>query len=382
MHTIRKYIEDREGEMLSLLENVVRINSHTADKDGVDRVGGVFAGALEDMGFSVRAVRQTACGDHLVAENPAAAQQGGVLLCGHMDTVFPEEMGFSGFFRRDGKIMGPGVCDMKGGLVVGVYALKALQAAGDLDDRPAVFILNSDEETGSLTSRDLITAEAGKRDFSFVLEAAEPGGEVIVGRKGRKVFRLRALGRACHAGYADRDKASAILELARKISALERLNDPAAGVSVNVGRVSGGIGPNTVPGRAEAEAEYRFIDQKTGDAVWGKIVELAGVSETPGVALDLAVTAGRPPMPTTDGVERLYGIVSEIGADLGLAVGRAYRGGGSDANTVSRAGVPVLDGMGPIGGALHTRDEYIFEKSLTERAVLCALSMRRSFALS
>ncbi|WP_243546938.1 M20 family metallopeptidase [Pseudodesulfovibrio tunisiensis] len=379
MERIEKYLLDNESGMFDLLERLVRINSHTANKAGVDRVADAVQAELEGMGLLVRRIENDEVGDYLVAETPERANGGGAMLCGHMDTVFPPEMGFDCFVRENGLIKGPGVYDMKSGIVCGIYALKALDAAGLLKGRSVAFVLNSDEETGSIRSRHTIIEEAEKSDFCFVMEGAELNGEVVTGRKGRTTFSLEVQGRPCHAGACPLPKSSAVMELAHRILELEALNDPDAGTSLNVGVIEGGVGVNTVPAQARAMVEFRFVEERLGEELWAKVERLAASPVTPGVTGRVERLAGRPSMQTSQAIMDLYAVVQETADRLGLSVDNVFRGGGSDANFVSRTGIPVLDGLGPAGDHCHTPDEYMVESSMVERTLLTAVALHRAF---
>lgn len=379
LETIREYIDAHEQEMHALLERIVRINSYTTIKSGVDAVGDVLEEVMLDMGFTVRRDNQTAAGDNLIAENALRTDGRRVLLCGHMDTVFPPEDGFD-CYRPDGaNIIGPGVVDMKGGLVVGIYALKALQAAGKLDDMPIAFVFNSDEEIGSPDSRELIVEQAKNAALALVFECSGPGGKVVTARKGKLSFELAIKGQAGHSGNFTGPKATAILELAHKTIAIEALNNPDKGVSANVGVISGGVGPNTIAPAAHARIECRYWKETDGVILREAIEAVAAETFVPGTTTELTVIPGRPTMEKSEATEKLYSIVKAAGSDLGIPVEKSARGGVSDANFIAQAGTPVLDGMGPTGGKDHSHDEYMIASSLTERTILAAVTMRRAF---
>ncbi|MCK9239540.1 M20 family metallopeptidase [Desulfocurvus sp.] len=379
--SILRWTREREPEMLALLERLVRINSYTANKAGTDAVGAVLREAMTGLGFGVQVVPQADAGDHLIARCPGARRlapgQRQVLFCGHMDTVFPPDSGFDAFVNQGDRVTGPGVIDMKGGLVAGIYALAALAAHGQLEGMPVAFVFNSDEETGSYRSRELIMAEAARSAFAFVFECSGPGGETTTGRKGKTTLRVRATGRAGHAGNLGHAKPSAVLELAHKTIALEALNDAARGVSVNVGLVSGGVGPNTVAPRAEATVECRYRTAADGEALVAAAVALAGRPEVPGTAVEVEVVPGRPPMEPGPANRRLLEHVVAAGRELDVPVAEDYRGGVSDANYIAQVGTPVLDGLGPGGERDHSPEEYMITSTLAARAALAAVSARR-----
>lgn len=378
---ISKFVREREQEMFALLERLVRVNSYTTDKKSVDAVADIIQEFMKDSGFLVRRQGQAELGDNLVAENRLRNKGGGVLLCGHMDTVFPRDMGFDCFDRRDdGTLNGPGVVDMKGGLVVGIYALKALEAAGLLKDMPVAFVFNSDEEIGSPQSCDLIIEESEKSDVAFVFECANPGGEVATARKGKQSFDITVHGQSGHSGnFKGDEKPSAILELARLTIGLEELNNAETGVTVNVGLINGGVGPNTVAPKATAYVECRYPTEEYGQAVRDAVHEMAENPKTPGTTVEVKDVPGRPAMAKSDGIAALYDLVAEAAEELDIPILENARGGVSDANFIAMTGTPVIDGMGPIGGRDHSPDEYMEIDSLVERTILSAVSMRRAW---
>lgn len=371
---LREYCEAQRPRMLELLERVVRINSHTWNKQGSDAVADVFAGELEARGLEVQRVAHREVGDTLVARTPAAVrpEAGQILFCGHMDTVFPEEMGFSCFERQGGTIRGPGVIDMKGGLVAALFAIEALQKAGVFDSIPLIFLLNADEEVGSPHSTPLIQEQARHSSFAFVFECSGLQGQVVTARKGRHGFTLTCAGRAGHVGQAGADKPSAILELAHKIIAIESLNALERGLTCNVGRVGGGTGPNTVPESATAEVDCRFVSREDAEAVRHAVEDVAARQTVPGVHTHLETVGQRPPMEAAQGNRALFAILRELGQRMDVAVLEEARGGVSDANTIADLGVPVLDGLGPSGDRDHSSDEYMLADSLPQRTALAA----------
>jgi glutamate carboxypeptidase len=372
---VMAWLSEREDEMLALLERLVAVNSHTPNKSGVDAVALIIEQAALGQGLIVERTPGEPYGDNLIARTPACGKGAArIMFCGHMDTVFPVASGFTEFRREENLAFGPGVIDMKGGLVVGLYALRALDALGLLADAPAAFVFNSDEEVGSPVSAELIRREAENSVFALVFECSGPGGETVTARKGKATYRLEITGGAGHAGAASGGKPSAILELAGKIAALEALNDPERGVSVNVGRVGGGSGPNVVAEAAEALVDTRFITDEDGDALARAVSALGRSSNTPGVTCYIEAVSARPAMERSEANRNLLEIARDCGDLLGVPVIEDFRGGVSDANLIARCGVPVLDGMGPAGEFDHSPDEYMIVSSLAERAALAALT--------
>jgi glutamate carboxypeptidase len=373
---ISAFLKTRHQEMFSLLEEMVRIQSGTYNKAGVDRVGRLILSVLQPHGLSCRIVEQESSGNHLVVrsncEDPSDKQ---ILLTGHMDTVFPEDTGFTGYREDSARAYGPGVIDMKGGLVAGIFALKALGSETLLKKIPLTFIFNSDEEIGSPGSRALIQQEAAKSAFAFVLETGGRNGEIVTGRKGNLSLRLSIRGKAGHAAFAGKEKASAVLELAHKIIAFESLNDPDRGITVNVGKVNGGIGPNTVADHALARIDFRFTEPPDKVKLENSISEITRRVDVPGTDSGFTVLSSRPPMPASAKNKNLFKAVQETAQSLGFSVAEEFRAGVSDANVIAGENTPVIDGLGPIGAMDHSEDEYMIKDSLMQRSSLIACAL-------
>ena len=297
------------------------------------------------------------------------------LLSGHMDTVFPEDTQFNWYKEDNTHCFGPGVIDMKGGLVAGIFALKALDNEKLLTKIPVKFFFNSDEEIGSPSSKDHIQKEAGNSAFAFVLETGGRNGEIVTGRKGNLSLELKIKGIAGHAAFAGKDKASAIAELAHKIMAFESLNDLDRGISVNVGKVKGGIGPNTVPEHALARIDFRFIGIADKADLEKSISEITKKKDIPKTSSHFAILSSRPPMPASEQNKKLFQALQETATSIGISVSEEFRAGVSDANLIAGEHTPVIDGLGPIGAMDHSEDEYMIKASLLQRSVLLACSL-------
>jgi len=370
---LRTYLKEHRSEMFDLLRQLVCINSGSYNKPGVDAVGRVIVEALADCNLNLEIIETQPVGNLLVFRTPFPPDETGrVLLVGHMDTVFPVDTDFRDYREDADRAYGPGVVDMKGGLVAGIFALKALSEAGLLKRLPLSFVLNSDEEIGSKRSKALIRREAEKSACAFVLEGGGLKGEVVTGRKGNLSARLTVAGRAGHAAFAGSDKTSAIVEMAHKVLAIEALNDFSAGILANVGTVSGGIGPNTVAERAEALLDFRFVQPEDEDRLKTRLSQICAQIMVPGAAAELEIVSGRPPMPVSQANQVLYERVHRIAGRLGISIRPEFRSGVSDANFIARAGTPVLDGLGPIGGGDHSSKEYMLKESLPQRTLLLA----------
>ena len=372
---IDAYLDSHEPDMRRMLGQMVEIQSGSYNKAGVDRVARFVVEEMKDLPVHCTFDNQSQQGDHLIIRTQAVKDNSAILLVGHMDTVFPADTGFN-WYKEDGqKCYGPGVVDMKGGLVVGLFAMKALHAAGCLARIPLTFLLNSDEEIGSPTSAKLIQEEARRSQMALVLECGGLNGEVVVGRKGNMSFKLEINGRAGHAAFAGPDKASAILELAHQCIAMERLNNHQRGITVNMGKITGGIGPNTVPEYAYAAIDCRFLTLPDRETLKKGLEEIATRPTVPGTRCRLDLSGGRGPMEASEPNQNLFDKVNTVAQELGITIKPEVRKGVSDANLIAHVGVPVLDGLGPIGGRDHSEDEYMLKTSLHERCRLLAMAI-------
>ena len=373
-----KIIQDRltagqEQALFELLSELVSVQSGSHNRPGVNRVGRLVRAALAGPGLDLEleTVAGGRYGDHLVFRTRAASGPARpILVTGHMDTVFPPDTPFTDCTRQGRRIHGPGVIDMKGGLVVTIGACRLLARAGLLAGLPLVLLFNSDEEAGSPSSLPILRRLARECSCALVTECGGMNGEVVTGRRGKTGYRLTVHGRAGHAAFAGRDKASAILELAGKIIALEGCNDRE--VVVNVGMVEGGIGPNTVADHATALVDSRYPDQEAGARLRRKISEICAVTTVAGTRCRLEITNERPVMERCEANLRLFRLLARVGERLGIVVREEVRRGVSDANTLAGEGLPVLDGLGPLGEFDHSEEEYLLAPSLPRRTLLLA----------
>jgi len=370
------YLDDREENQFQLLRELVLQPSFSHDKEGVDKVGELIRRQLSDCGMKVEVVQEKEVGNQFIFRSAACSHgRKTLLLVGHMDTVFPVDSSFN-WYKDDGaKVFGPGVIDMKGGLVVAVSVIKAMAHCGLLDSIPLTLICNSDEEIGSPFSRDVILAEAKKCVLGMVFECGGLNGEIVTGRKGKAGYHLDVTGKGGHAAFAGPDKASAILELAHKTIAFEQLNDGDREIVVNVGVIEGGIGPNSIAESAAAEIDTRFLQQLDAEETAEKIRSIAAGCSVAGTSAVLRETSSRLPMEQSIYNKELFHLVKEQATRLGINVQEELRSGGSDANTIAEAAVPVIDGMGPVGACDHSDREYMIRESLPARTKLAALSL-------
>jgi len=368
----------QKAGMIALLERLVEIESPSHDKAAVDRVGAIVAEECRRLGAQVEIHPQTGTGDHIEARwgphpRPLSYEErgDGILLLSHMDTVFPlGTLIKMPFYEKDGKIFGPGVLDMKGGIVIALTAIAALRQTEEMPERPITALFTSDEETGSHTSRLLIESLAKESALALVLESGLMGGAVKTWRKGVGDFKVRVRGRAAHAGGDHEKGRNAIEELAHQVLAIQKLTDYEKGTTLNVGVIRGGIATNVVPDEAVASVDLRVMQPGEAERILARLHRLKPVLE--GTSIEVTGGINRPPMPFDERMKATFERAKEIAEKMGIALQAGGSGGASDANFVAPLGIPVLDGLGAIGEGLHSEREYILTSSLPERARLLA----------
>ncbi len=372
--TLLDWLAPRRTEMEALLARLVDIDSWSRDKAGTDAVADALAEVLAADGIATHRVKGERFGDVLKAELPGRTGGAPVLLMGHRDTVFPTGTVASRPFGRDGDTaFGPGVADMKGGLVVATFVLRALKAAGGLDF-PVVGLFTGDEEIGSPEGRAAIEATARGARAAFNCEPGRASGNVVTARKGGITLDIRVTGRAAHSGVAHADGASAIGALAAKIVRLHALTDYEAGITTNVGVIRGGQSHNTVADLAEAELDIRFVAVDQLDGILAGIDAILAAEDVPGTV----ATATRGPlfMPLEERHSAdLFARYRAAAERVGFAVGCEFTGGCADSGFTAALGVPSLCGLGPVGGKAHTAEEFCRLETLVPRAQALALSV-------
>jgi glutamate carboxypeptidase len=368
------------GRYLEDLRALVGIDCGTYLVEGVNRVADHLQERFTAAGWAVERIPHRPepgadrFGDILVAtlEGP---EVGGprVLLVGHMDTVFPEGTAASRPFRIEGsRAYGPGVSDMKGGLLAGLHAVTCLQDLEAGGFGSITYVCNPDEEVGSPFSGAVIRERARRADVCFVLEGARENGDIVSARKGVCDLRIRYRGRAAHAGVEPERGRSATLQAAHTTVALHQLNGRWPGVTVNVGVIRGGIRPNVVAEECELHVDVRGPTAEAFEAALAEVERLARSTAVPDVETEVQRRSGFPPMEKTAATGRLVERARRIASELGFDVVDAATGGASDANAVAALGVPTLDGLGPVGGADHSPGEWLDLDSVVPRTALLA----------
>ena len=370
LYDLQNFCRAHADWLIETIESLVRIESPSDDKAAVDRCGAELAARLRAIGGDVTTLPQSDRGDHLRAEfGPAAGRP--VLLLGHFDTVWPiGTLDRMPVVHTDGRLHGPGVFDMKAGIGLAMLATRALLETAAPVTRRIVMLWTTDEEVGSATSRAVIEEEARKSDAVFVLEPSLPGGAVKTARKGVGEYELHVHGIPAHAGIDPSKGASAIHELARQILRLEELHDLERGVSVTVGRVSGGTRTNVVAEDARAVIDVRATTGADAARLDAALRRLAPVD--PRTTLTISGGIDRPPLERTEQVIRLYQQARAVASELGQMLEEGSTGGGSDGNFTAATGVSTLDGLGAVGDGAHALHEHVEVSLLPDRAALVA----------
>ena len=368
MREVLAYLHANVDRMRDDLRQLVELESPSDDPSALRRCADVIAERAQELTDGHVRVIDDANGPHLdivVGKEDIPH----LLVLGHFDTVWPLETIRERPYSDDGRVArGPGVFDMKAGIVQGLWATHAIRVVDRRD--PAVRILfNSDEEIQSVRSRSLIETAAQTARAVLVLEPSL-NGALKTARKGVGRFEIVIRGHAAHAGVEPGAGRSAIGELARVIQYLHSLNDADAGVSVNVGVVRGGTRANVVAANAYAVADVRVVDSQQADFITRAVCGLLPSRE--GIEIDVSGGIGRPPMPRTPAIGQLFELAQHIGRSIGLELLETSTGGGSDANFCAALGVPVLDGLGAEGGGAHGVDEHVLIESMPLRAALVA----------
>ncbi|HEX5849138.1 MAG TPA: M20 family metallopeptidase [Rubrobacter sp.] len=365
------YLHEHARSITAFLERLALAESPTASPESQGPVLAILAEAIAGVGYAVRHIPGREYGGHLYAR-PRAGRGPAQLLLGHCDTVWPvgtvKEMPVE---VGDGVVKGPGVYDMKGGLAQMVFALRALHEVGHRPTVTPIVFVNSDEERGSPESTRHIRRLSRIAERTFVMEPSlGPSGKLKTARKGVGRFTVVVEGRPAHAGLDPEGGASAILELSYLIQALFSLNDPARGVTVNVGTIDGGLSPNVVAPKSSAVVDVRVPTQEDARRIAESILGLTPA--TPGVKLLVEGSIGRPPMERTSRNRRLWNAARRLGKEMGLELDEGLAGGGSDGNTTSLF-TATLDGLGAVGDGAHARHEFVLADKMVERAALLAL---------
>jgi len=362
----------RQDAMVRLLGDLVRCESPSHDKAAVDRCGEIVAREWKHRGATVRVLRQKTRGNHLRVEIAGGHGRaaGQILVLGHIDTVYPlGDLKENPFRVAKGRAWGPGTFDMKGGLVLALFAVDALRATGAVPDKRLVFLWTSDEEIGSESSRAPIESEARRSDAVLVLEPSlGPEGKLKTARKGVGGAEIVVTGRSAHAGIEPEKGVNAVHELALQVERLMRMNDPSRGITVQTTVIAGGTVSNVVPDSARAQVDIRVSRMADAAGIERKLHSLRPILK--GAEVEVRGGINRPPLERTAAVQKLFAHARGLAAAMGAELHEASTGGGSDGNLTAALGIPTLDGLGAVGDGAHTPHEHVVIRALAERAAL------------
>ncbi|HXE68197.1 MAG TPA: M20 family metallopeptidase [Hyphomicrobiaceae bacterium] len=372
------WLSAQKDAMLELIGELVNIDSGSYDKAGVEAVGRRLVRFLEENGLIVAIEpHETFAPAIHVRLDATRANEKPIVLMGHRDTVFPKgEAGRRPFRVENGRAYGPGVSDMKAGLVMNAFVLAAIKRFGGAP-APVVGLITSDEEIASPSSRPVIERVARAARCLFNAEPGRPSGNIVTGRKGGVFLRFEVFGRAAHSGGAFEKGISAIGEMAHKIVAMHKVTDMARGVTVNVGIVTGGQSVNTTAPHAEGQIDLRYVKPTDRARALASLQEIVDTAVVPGTTARLEVLGEFLPLTTTGAAQELFAGYQAAAADAGLSIEGEFSGGCADSGFSAGVGCPTLCATGPVGANAHTAEEYLEVASLVPRAQALALAIVR-----
>jgi glutamate carboxypeptidase len=378
---IAAWLAAQQDAMVAMLREMVDIDSGSYDKPGIDAVGAVVSRFMDHHGIPVETIVCEKHGDCLRAtvpgDGPITNSGGNILLMGHRDTVFPDgEVARRPFTIKDGIAYGPGVADMKAGLVMNCFILAAFHTFGGAP-APLVGLFTGDEEIGSPEGRAVIETEARHARVVFNAEPGRASGNIVTGRKGGVFMAFRITGKAAHSGGAFTAGISAIEELARKVQAIHALTDLDRGITLNVGLVRGGQSVNTVAPWAEGEIDLRYVDPDDREDVMAHIGAIIAQSYVPGTRAELVIKGEFLPLTQSAAARKLFEIYVDAAAATGFATGGEFTGGCADSGFAAAVGAPTICAVGPVGGSAHTDEEFLRIDTLVPRAQACARAILR-----
>ncbi len=364
------YIASRYDHFVEDLETIVNIDSGSGYSAGIRKIVAFFQERFSKMGWYARALAfedgDVPCLEAANVDPHAPDTELDFLFLGHMDTVFLEGTAQQRPFSIDGKhARGPGVCDMKGGLVAMLHVMETLQHSKVADNLSVCAGFNSDEEVGSYASRAWLEELAAKSKRVFIFEPCRIGGQRVLQRKGAGWYNVICHGKAAHAGVEPEKGANAVVELAHHIVEIADFGNSELGTTVNVNIVNGGTKGNVIPDFAKARVDVRFAEINEVDRVEECFRQISQTTHVKGVRTEVDGEVNRPPMLPSDKTRQLWNQISEIGTRLGHDMKLIATGGGSDGNFTAALGIPTIDGMGPRGGRAHSEDEFLDLESIT-----------------
>lgn len=376
---IVRRVDETAQELFDFLRQLVECNSYTRNPEGLARNAALIMNKGLENGIEFDRVDM----DHGPLRFPHlyysnTRQEPFFAMAGHFDTVHPPEEGFLHLADEGERLVGPGVNDMKGGVVVSLFALIVLNGLGLGEEIPVRVIYNADEEIGSPTSRKMISEKFGGAAAAFVFEAGRlPGDRILTSRKGAMVLELDFKGRPAHAGESPGQGVNAIMEACRKLLELDQCNNGSGTATVSVGTISGGTSKNVVPARCKAVVDIRIATREAGRQLQKKIETILGKPCLPDAEIEYTLDLHRPPFVRSAKMAPYIALYSETARELGLDISEGSSGGVSDANNISALGIPTLDGLGPVGARPHSHAEFAIKQSLIDRTKVFSLFLYR-----
>lgn len=352
--------QQAQDNFLTMLETLVNIDSGTGDQKGLTKVENIVIEQLKSVGADIKTINATPSAGRNILAAIKGTGKGKILLLAHTDTVFKEGTSAQYKFKiASGKAYGPGVMDDKGGIMLGVEALKILQKLNYKNFDTITFLINPDEEKGSFGSRELIKTTAKKHDFALVLEFGSPQDKVTSWRKGIGYYGFEVKGRAAHAGAEPEKGCNALLEAAYQVMQLKKLSAVNNQTTVNFTVFQAGDRVNTIPDFAKVQADVRVLAAQEYVRIQNDFVRLSQNKLLPCTEIKILSEQGRPPFPPNPQTDALVKKAQAIYQTIGLNLGVEGSGGGTDGNYAASVGTTTLDALGPVGGGAHSLDEYI-----------------------
>ncbi|WP_134702778.1 M20 family metallopeptidase [Ammoniphilus sp. YIM 78166] len=367
LNSIKQRLIEQEVLSIELLQKFTEIESFSYDKEGIDRLSAELIQTFSHFPLLVDIFKEETYGNHVRFTWGKGNRQ--ITVLSHLDTVYPRGTLSSMPFKVEGeRIFGPGVYDMKFSYVMMYYLFSLLEERGLSEKFRLVWLCTSDEEIGSPTGRHIVMEEAGKSEVVLVLEPSAEGGALKTARKGGGKFCLEVFGCSAHAGINPQDGANAIEELAYQIVQINRWADESLGTTINTGEIKGGTLFNVVPDYAMAEIDVRVLYPSEAKRLEQAFHSLQ--ARNPRTRLKVEGSIYRPPMVRTEQTRKLFDLAQQQASRLGIRLSEVTTGGGSDGNFAAVTGVPVLDGLGVVGGYAHSPKEFLWKDSIPERTAL------------
>lgn len=371
---IEEFLKENKTQIYSDFERIVNINSFSSNSEGINEVSEVLMDIAKGYDIDFQKVYSSKnVRPHLM--HGGDKKEDYFAFIGHYDTVHPPHSDFNTYIDEGETIKGPGTNDMKAGVIVALYSYVILKKLYPNRDLPIKILFNSDEEIGSIDSREIIENEFKKAKAGFIFEPGRPNGEIVTQRKGLASLDIEVIGKPAHSGVEPWEGINAILASCEIIQKLEALNDYDNGIIVGCNEINSGIARNVVPPYSKISVDVRFEKTSQKEELFHKIEEILNAQNAVGAEVKYDLHLSRPPLEKSDESNNLAVLYKDISSELGYSCKEMSTGGGSDGNFLSAMGVPTLDGLGAVGNFSHTKKEYIIKESLLYRTKIFVLFM-------